>query len=40
MEMEQTAAAVFEGLNSADMEDRRSQDVKTLFVAVTVVRDN
>jgi hypothetical protein len=38
MEGEETAAAGSE--DSAGMEDKRSQDVKTLFVAVAVVRDS
>jgi len=40
VEGEETAAAGSEDLNSAGMEDKRSQDVKTLFVAVAVVRDS
>jgi hypothetical protein len=40
MEGEGTAAAGPEGLNSAGMEDGRSQDVKALFVALAVARGN
>jgi hypothetical protein len=38
-EAEEIAAAASEGSNSVDMEDRRSQGVKTLSEAVAVVRD-
>jgi len=40
MEVEETAAAAFESLNSAVVEDRGSQDVTTLSAAVAAVRDN
>lgn len=40
IEVEETAAAASEGLDSADMENRRSQDVMTLSAAVAVVQDN
>jgi len=39
MEREESAVVVSEGLNSAGMEGKRSQDVKTPSAAVVVERD-